>query len=987
MQRGKVGPASQEIPTIRAMAPKDQAISYIRFQLDQLSVRNEHHSFEHLCRHLARARICSNILPATGPVSSGGDQGRDFETFRTYLSRSAIAGSSFVGLASAEAIAFACTLTQKENLASKIKEDVAVIAGGRAHLEGIHYFCSSDLPVAHRHKLQDWASEAHGTPLEIYDGQAISELLAEGDVFWIATRFLAVPGEIFSAIPERGLRNLLLRPEDVSIAKLPISGELLFGRQSEIAILDKAWHSPGVNVLSVVAWGGVGKTALVNHWLARTAEEHYRGAKRVYGWSFYSQGSHGAATSADQFIDQALRFFGDENPAAGLPWDRGERLARLVRQERTLLVLDGLEPLQFPPGPEEGRFKDPALSALVRELAAYNPGLCLITSRIPATELAHYAHSTAPIIALENLSEEAGAALLRALEVQGTQEEMARASREFGGHGLALNLLGTYLRDVHDGDVGCRSRVQLKEQDEEEGGHAWRVMASYEIWFGKGPELFILRLLGLFERPASEELIDVLLSSPPIPGLNDSLLGLDRGQWRKALARLRRAGLLSESRLDDKGILDTHPLVREYFANQLRTDHPSAWREGHRRLYEHLRTTAKQFPDTLEELLPLFYSVAHACRAGLAQEALYEVYWERILRKEEQFSWKKLGAFGADLAAMAAFFDHTWDRPTAEITDEVKAFVLNQAGVYLRASGRMHEAAQPFRASLEVCTALGDWKQAAIRAGNLSELSLITGELGAAVTYAELSVSLARRSHLDEEVMKDLTVLADALHQVGRLEESRSAFTEAEVIQGRLYHECPFLSGLRGYRYNDLLLGEVESVALVPTAVRIASIQTKCRDVQKRAETTLAWFKEQYPLLDIALDHLILGRVHLLRERLDLREDGRDARDLMDQAVHGLRLAGTQQYLPLGLIHRAALYRQRDLFSKALADLQEATDIVARGEMRLYEADILLELARLFLKQGSIELAREHVERARSMIVDMGYLRRQQEVHLLERAS
>ena len=68
----------------------DQVISQIRFQLEQLSAKNAHHDFEHLCRHLARAKICGNIIPATGPVSAGGDQGRDFETFRTYLSSSPI---------------------------------------------------------------------------------------------------------------------------------------------------------------------------------------------------------------------------------------------------------------------------------------------------------------------------------------------------------------------------------------------------------------------------------------------------------------------------------------------------------------------------------------------------------------------------------------------------------------------------------------------------------------------------------------------------------------------------------------------------------------------------------------------------------------------------------------------------------------------------------------------------------------------------------
>ena len=183
------------------MASRDQIASQIRFQLDQLSARNGHHEFEHLCRHFARLRICSNILPATGPVSAGGDQGRDFETFRTYLSESPIAGSSFVGFASQEPVAFACTLTRKDNLKSKIKADIEAIMRGGMPIASIHYFCSSDLPVAQRHELQTWAGKKHSVHLEIYDGQAISETLAEPDVFWIATRYLAIPSEIYPIAP------------------------------------------------------------------------------------------------------------------------------------------------------------------------------------------------------------------------------------------------------------------------------------------------------------------------------------------------------------------------------------------------------------------------------------------------------------------------------------------------------------------------------------------------------------------------------------------------------------------------------------------------------------------------------------------------------------------------------------------------------------------------------------------------------------------
>jgi hypothetical protein len=39
-------------------------------------------------------------------------------------------------------------------------------------------------------------------------------------------------------------------------------------------------------------------------------------------------------------------------------------------------------------------------------------------------------------------------------------------------------------------------------------------MESYQTWLGEGPELAVLRMLGLFDRPASENVLEVLLQSP-----------------------------------------------------------------------------------------------------------------------------------------------------------------------------------------------------------------------------------------------------------------------------------------------------------------------------------------------------------------------------------------------------------------------------------------------------------------------------------------
>jgi len=119
-------------------------------------------------------------------------------------------------------------------------------------------------------------------------------------------------------------------------------------------------------------------------------------------------------------------------------------------------------------------------------------------------------------------------------------------------------------------------------------------MESYQTWFGEGPEVSVLRMLGLFDRPADEKVLGALLKSPPIPGLTEPLTDLSLTELRTIVAKLRRARLLAGDDPYNPGQLDTHPLVREYFGEQLRSQRFKAWKECKRRLYEYYRTFAPQ---------------------------------------------------------------------------------------------------------------------------------------------------------------------------------------------------------------------------------------------------------------------------------------------------------------------------------------------------------------------------------------------------------
>jgi tetratricopeptide (TPR) repeat protein len=812
---------------------------------------------------------------------------------------------------------------------------------------------------------------------------------------------------------------------DVPPTRLRHTAERLFGRDEDLSRLDAAWNNPAKNVVVVRAFGGMGKTSLVASWMAELALKRWRGAERVFDWSFYSQGtSDQRAASADTFIAAALHAFGDPDPTLGSPWDRGARLAGLVSRVRCLLVLDGLEPLQYPPGPMQAKLKDPGVEALLKGLAALNPGLCVVTTREELPDIQQHYGRTADDLDLAALTDLAGAALLHhhgarragARAITHDDPELQTASREVRGHGLTLQLVGQYLELAEGGDILRRDTVRLADADREYKndatrpyGHAFKAMEAYERWFDRAGEdgrrqLAVMRLLGLFDRPASRDCLDALREEPVIVGLTEPLVGLTPPEWEIVTSRLQQINLLVAQA--DRS-LDAHPLLREYFARRVREEQPEAWRAAQRRLFEHLcATTEEGDRPTLDDLQPLYQAIVHGCEAGFKQEACDDVYNRRILRGEWFYSSRQLGATGSNLGAVASFFELPWSRVSPLLTEAAQSWLLSEAAFYLGALGRLAEALEPTRKALERPISQDNWEHASIAAGNLSELELTLGELAAAVADAERAVDYADRSEVAFESWGKRSIHADALHQVGRRAEAEGHFEEAERIQAEAQPALPVLYSVSGFRYCDLLLADVERAAWQRTLGRTVAggptLRASCHAVSQRAEKTLGWAEQaDASLLSIALDHLTLGRAALYAAILgspgaDLRSAGAES----DAAVSGLRRAGTLLHLPPGLLTRA-WQRSRMAATpgpeSAQADLDEAWEIAERGPMPLFQADVHLHRARLFHDvtpypwatdpDGNPRGPRHDLADARRLIEKHGYWRRKEELEDAEVAA
>jgi hypothetical protein len=281
-------------------------------------------------------------------------------------------------------------------------------------------------------------------------------------------------------------------------------------------------------------------------------------------------------------------------------------------------------------------------------------------------------------------------------------------------------------------------------------------MESYQTWLEEGPELAVLRMLGLFDRPADERALEALRKSPAIPGLTESLTELRPTAWRMILAKLRRARLLAGEDPHNPGQLDTHPLVREYFGEQLRSEQTDAWMECNRRLYHYYRTLAPQLPNSFREMEPLFSACICGCNARLFREVLHDVYVPRIQRGNVCFAANVLGATGPLLSVLVKFFENEHWGSLVEtaiegqsLTAEDQLFILMQTGLYLTTTRGVGapEARICYERAEPLCHSLNDVRLLYVALMGQWRYVLMTDKQSAALQIAERVYALTQQQN------------------------------------------------------------------------------------------------------------------------------------------------------------------------------------------------------------------------------------------------
>jgi tetratricopeptide (TPR) repeat protein len=814
------------------------------------------------------------------------------------------------------------------------------------------------------------------------------------------------------------------------------AAEHFLGREPQLALIDEAWAS-GTNVLSIIAWGGVGKTSLITEWVqSRFIDKQWKteggqlALAAYFDWTFYDQGTRSLADgteartgSVGDFFEKALVFFGDPDP--NFP-GKGRRLADLIRQQRSLIILDGLEPLQQPPGhPQAGRLLDPDLRDCLASLAQSNPGLCLITSRQALTDLHSLRRTVHTEHELEDLPVSVAIRLLRQLQIKGTDQELAQASEKFGCHALSVTLLGRYLSDAHGGDIARTDRIRdLQRADtltrEDRHRSAWRILDTYESWLsnaqadGNPKTLAVLRLAGLFDRTATADCLASLRAAPIIPGLTDAICGMADDEWNILLKRLERAHLIklresSNLKLptsDCAWAVDAHPLIREYFAHHLRCRYAAAWQNGHSRLFDYLCDQTEYRPPTIESLAPLFQAVTHGCQASRHQEALLKVYLDRIERGVDHengyYCTTKLGATGSCLETLALFFNEDWTRIDQSLRPPEQLWLLGQTINLLCASGRLTEGMKMLQAYLIHVDGTVSLKIAALT--RLSSLESLFGNLDDAIDHGREAIDLSSQNLSSGGLarMNAKETTASALNLTGHRQEAASLYND-------IYNEWKFMPP--SFEHSSFCLDYTERQAW-QTAKR-SKLWRRCVDDCAQAELQAKETIERgdglrYSLISVALAHLTLARISLYqalhRKNMSLVARFLNRRTLaisppteaVEKAVFMLRKSHQYPQLPLALL-TAAFYQGTlgENLEEAERLLEEAQQIAERGPMPLHLADVHLHRARLFGRLVKNERERKfphivpkaELAEARRLIEKHGYWRRKEELEAAEAAA
>jgi WD40 repeat protein/transcriptional regulator with XRE-family HTH domain len=377
-------------------------------------------------------------------------------------------------------------------------------------------------------------------------GEISSRLRRPLDEDWLAEA-------LAQRAPQGELADTSAPPEIDHVARRQDWGEApdvigFVGRATELEACRTWVVEENCRVLALLGIGGIGKTALAAH-LAQDVAANFQ---------FLYWRSLRDALPSDEWLAGAIGFLSEHQLMP--PPREAERvtmLLQLLRERRSLLVLDNFETL-LEPGQYAGGYRadSAGYGSLLQAVGVGRHQSCLVlTSREAPPELTGLGGGALRTLELSGLGLAEGRVLLAHNQLAGTPEEWASLINRFGGNGLALKVVGERIHQLFGGEIGAF----LEEESSSVtvfGGI--RRLLSEQIERGSPLQQEVLRTLAAQREPV--RLTELLAEFGPVVG---------RGAVLDTVEALRRRSLLERVETDGTVAFTLQPVVLEYVTDWL----------------------------------------------------------------------------------------------------------------------------------------------------------------------------------------------------------------------------------------------------------------------------------------------------------------------------------------------------------------------------------------------------------------------------------
>ena len=789
------------------------------------------------------------------------------------------------------------------------------------------------------------------------------------------------------------------------------------GRRAELQTLGD-WLSPTQHPLFVLrALGGFGKSALTWHWLTHDVDAQQW--PQVVWWSFYEE-----SANFNNFLRLTLAYLTGLDPDAMPPRQQLDTLLRYLAQRPVLLVMDGFErelraysgmgaayqgdeipPTPLGKGGREGAgalpgggtenadsgdltsplFKggftrnlnpenlrgdpsrdciNPLAETFLRGLASlpHLRGKVLMSTRLrPRAVELHGGTLLAGCYETEltEMQPDDAVEFFRRQGIAGNRGEIEQACRNYGFHPLSLRLLAGYIAQdfEHPGDICAAASLDVTGDLVQRRNHV--LERSYENLTEAGRRL--LGRIACFRSPVAYGVLEAIKRGDadaddaeiPSRGHSSAMPLRPLRPLQASLRDLINRGLLQQDTRTTRAgqrvaLFDLHPIVRRYaYGRMAAGDRTTA----HGQLRDYFAAVpAPEKVTTLDDLTPVIELYHHMVQAGQYDEAM-DLFYERI----NKATYYQLGGYQLQIELLRALFPQGEAQPPQLKDEGAQAWTLNALANSYSLSGQPGAAVPLFGRGAGIFEQRGDKKNLAIALGNLADDQARIGALQAAEANLRRSIVLCRE--IENEFWE-----AVGHQELGRLLAYRGAWPEAEgelTTALELFEKNNSVQSqgiIWAYRSQAALLqarsGETQAAA---TALAAA---TRALEL---ADETASDKRYVYPVRDYVCAHWLLGAAHRISGNLTQSETH------FGDALTRCRTINLVDFEADILLDLARLRADQGQPAEAQRLAQAALAITERSGYALHGADVQLFLAQQALEAGDRAAALAHAQIARQL--------------------